>query len=145
MPNVKNTLFFDTGVKTFRINNDQDCTISFNPADSNFFDRLTTAANNIANLTERTEDQLQDIQKLETKCRAEINKIFGEDVCTRIFGETSVCALGSNGYPVAYNFLSAIKDQCETDVKERTAKLKKNTEKYTSGYDDEDVQPAANA
>lgn len=141
MSNNKNALNFDTGIKTFRINNDQDCTISFNPADSNFFDRLTTAAKNISMITD---DADQDDKSLETKYRAEINKIFNEDVCARIFGETSVCALGINGYPVAYNFLSAIKDQCETDVKERTAKLKKNTEKYTSGYDNEDIQSTTN-
>lgn len=142
---ANNSFNFDTGLKTFEINNNPDCTITFNPADAAFFDRLCQAAKNIATATEASEEHdLENYPKMEAKYRTEINNIFGEDICKRVFGLTSVAALGSNGYPVAYNFLMAIKNQCEADIKERTEKLKKNTAKYTDGYENENLQSASN-
>ncbi len=150
---VNNTFDFDTGLKTFVVNNNPDCTITFNPADALFVEKISIAANNIARITEAMDNEekgnVEPIQHIEKACRNELNKIFEYDICTSIFHNVSITALGSNGYPVAYNFLIALKEQCESYVSQRAEKLKENTKKYTSGYvddepdgsHDENIQP----
>jgi len=74
-------------------------------------------------------------KNLDGKMRDILNALFGEDVCTPLFGGMNLFA-SAGGLPVWANLMLAIADEVETsmsgELKKREARIKKYTEKYQS-------------
>ena len=72
-------------------------------------------------------------KNLDGKMRDILNALFGEDVCTPLFGGMNLFASAS-GLPVWANLMLAVADEVEAcmqgELKKREAKISKYTAKY---------------
>lgn len=133
---------FESGVKEYTVNG--TTTIRFNPTDSDFVKRLFDAFDEIdkesdewKNTVTKTGDRNKIFEltaKADKETRAAINGVFGYDVCTDVFGNMNVYALG-DGLPVWVNFCIAIMEECDTAfARERKAtdpRINKYLKKYS--------------
>lgn len=131
-------LNFQTSRKTYTVND--GCEISFDPADIGFVNRLF-------DLMERMEKQQKDepqngenvfaeFARKDREMRAEIDAVFGEPVCEKIFGTTNVFS-PAGGLPLCLNFLLAVIDEVdaasETETKP-SARVEAYLHKYEKKY-----------
>lgn len=131
-------LNFQTGKKTYTVND--GCEISFDPTDIRF-------VNGLFDLFEKLEKH-QDEQPLkpgtafayaaqrDRELRAQIDALFEEPVCEKIFGRTNVLS-PAGGLPVAMNFLLALIDEVDAAAEEETkpsAKVDAYIRKYEQKY-----------
>lgn len=76
----------------------------------------------------------KNVMKTFTACdkeiREQIDFVFGNDVCTVVFGHTN-CMSFAGGQPICMNFLNAIVPVLKKEIKAEQQKSKKNIEKYT--------------
>lgn len=133
-------LNFDTGVRTFTINNDPNRVIQINTTDLGILERLEKAQKNLENLQKEAEikqasntDGLQYsiLGEIDKAIREQINYIFGSDVSTPAFG-TAYCFSTCNGSPIFENFLNALIPEIEKDVTAESKKTQANISKYTN-------------
>lgn len=131
-------LNFQTGRKTYTVND--SCEISFDPADISF-------VNGLFNLFEKLEKQqgkqpqsaenaFAYAARRDKELRAEIDALFDEPVCEKIFGRTNVLS-PSGGLPVAMHFLLALIDEVDAAAEEETkpsAKVDAYIRKYEQKY-----------
>ena len=72
-------------------------------------------------------------KNLDKKMREIINALFGQDVCTPLFGRMNLFA-SAGGLPVWANLMLAIADEVQAsmdgELKKREARIKKYTGKY---------------
>ena len=72
-------------------------------------------------------------KNLDGKMRDILNALFGEDVCTPLFGSMNLFA-SAGGLPVWANLMLAVADEVEAcmqgELKKREAKISKYTAKY---------------
>lgn len=135
-------LNFDTGLITYTVNN--QCEVSFNPADVSFvkrlfatFDNLSKKQENIesANSKEISGSELFDIvDQQEKKMREDIDNIFQTPVCDKIFNNISVYAL-ANGLPLWCNFLMAVIDKVDAALEEEQKLASPRVAKYMAKYE----------
>lgn len=131
-------LNFQTGRKTYTVN--EGCEISFDPADIRF-------VNGLFDLFEKLEKQ-QDEQpqnpenafvyaaQRDRELRTQIDALFEEPVCEKIFGRTNVLS-PAGGLPVAMNFLLALIDEVDAAAEKETkpsAKVDAYIRKYEQKY-----------
>ena len=132
---------FDTGLVTYSINGQTE--ISFNPTDSAFVERLFCAFDT---LDKRQEQYKQEVEKtsnnreifdtarkMDADMREIINDVFGEDICTSLFGHMNVYAM-ADGLPVWANLLLAIMDEIDTTFAREQKQTNTRITKYTSKY-----------
>lgn len=133
-------LNFDTGVRTFTINNDPNRFIQINTTDLGILERLEKAQKNLEHLQKEAEikqasntDGLQYsiLGEIDKAIREQINYIFGSDVSTPAFG-TAYCFSTCNGSPIFENFLNALIPEIEKDVTVESKKTQANISKYTN-------------
>lgn len=131
-------LNFETGRKTYTVNG--NCEISFDPADINFVNRFM-------GLMERMEKQqsepakevgnvFAEFERRDKEMRAEIDEVFGEPVCDKVFGRTNVFS-PAGGLPLCVNFLLAIVDEIDAASEQETKPSEKLTayiQKYEKKY-----------
>ena len=133
-------LNFDTGLVTYKVNG--QCEITFNPADVAFVKRLF---NTFDGLSKRQDDidvengeidgtALFDLaEQREKEMRAEIDDIFGDNVCDKIFGKVSVYAL-AGGLPLWCNFLMAVIDKIDAAIEDEQKLASPRVAKYMAKY-----------
>ena len=73
------------------------------------------------------------VRELDAKMRDVINELFGDDVCTPLFGSVNLFA-SSGGLPLWANLLLAITDEVQSamqgELDKREARIAKYVEKY---------------
>ena len=131
---------FETGLKTFDINGAY--AVTFAPTDLAFIERVYTALDNMDKKQEGYKEQADKAadnevfvlaRKMDSEAREEINAIFGEDVCSAVFGSLNVFTV-ADGFPVWANFLLAIIDQRDGAFAEEKKKTNPRIAKYTAKY-----------
>lgn len=132
-----------TGLVTYTING--NCEISFNPADADFAGRVVGAFEKINDICRKTKlepersvpEFMTTTSKLDTEIRQEIDLLFGEPVCEKVFGRTNVISL-ANGLPIWANFLMAIIDEMDRAItaekKQASPRAKYYIDKYEKKY-----------
>lgn len=137
-------LVFDTGLVEFNVNG--VCTISFNPTDSGFVERLVGAFDvleqkqseyekeaRVAAEKENKKEIFEVARRRDTEMREIIDNVFERPVSADLFGHMNVYAMAS-GLPVWCNFMLAVVDEIDAAIsneqKATGERLKKYTEKY---------------
>ena len=108
-------LNFQVGKKTYTVNDGAE--IHFNPSDINFVNRLFELTNRLEarQKEEVPEDPLDAFKvaaKRDAETRAEIDAVFEEPVCDKVFGTTNLFS-PAGGLPVCINFLMAVIDEID--------------------------------
>lgn len=132
----------NTGTKVEEYNIDGKIVLRFNPADATFvknfnaaFKALAEAQSELAEAAKNADDEtFFDVSAAtNTKLRGILNDLFGEDICTPIWGTMDLTAL-SDGLPLWFNFMMALIDEIDADMENvkdiRSARLDAYLAKY---------------
>lgn len=132
----------NTGAKVEEYNIDGKIVLRFNPADATFvknfnaaFKALAEAQSELAEAAKNADDEafFDASAATNTKLRGVLNDLFGEDICTPIWGTADLTAL-SDGLPLWFNFMMALIDEIDADMKSvkdvRSARLDAYLAKY---------------
>jgi hypothetical protein len=134
-------LTFDNGIVEYDLGG--KVTVRFNPTDVGFIEKLFESFASLDRIQEeirQSKEEISDEKKvyrlaknLDTRMREIINALFGQDVCTPLFGEMNLFA-SAGGLPVWANLMLAIAEEVETcmqgELKQREARIAKYTAKY---------------
>lgn len=138
-----NQLNVSTGLVTYTVNG--NCEISFNPADADLAGRVVGVFEKITDICNNTQlDQeggvsalMAATSKLDAEIRREIDGLFGESTCEKVFGRTNVASL-ADGLPIWANFLMAVIDEMDraiTEAKKRSSpRVQQYIEKHEKKY-----------
>ena len=133
------SISFDTGVCEYDLGG--KVTVRFNPTDVSFLEKLSDSFATLDRIQEEVkreeiteEKDVYNLAKnLDRKMRDIIDALFGEDVCTPLFGEMNLFS-SAGGLPVWANLMLAIADEVQSsmqgELKERENRIRKYTEKY---------------
>lgn len=134
-------LNFDSGLKTFRVND--RCDISFNPTDNNFVTRLYSVFEELDKKQEKRKAEISQhkntkeifavARKYDEEMREMIDDLFVEPICETVFGDMSTFAL-AGGLPVWANFLLAVMDEVDTSFAREQSLTNSRVSKYTNKY-----------
>ena len=133
-------LNFETGLVTYKVNGKTE--ISFNPGDIGFVERLFNTFEGLAARQDSADVENREVsgtelfelaKKRDKEMRTEIDSIFGEPVCDKIFGNVNVYAQ-ADGLPLWCNFLMAIIDEVDASVEKGQLKTSDRVEKYMAKY-----------
>lgn len=134
---------FETGIEEFNLNGQK--TVYFCPTDMNFIETVFRVVETLDQkelvfqkeleaLGEDEEAKVFDLGKAhDQEIREEINGIFGDDICTPVFGTLNVFAL-ADGLPVWANLLFAIIDKLDDKFVAEKEKTNPRLAKYTAKY-----------
>lgn len=135
------SLLIETGVVTYNLND--QCTVSFNPTDTFFAERLFEGFSTLDRKqqeyrnadTERTEnvDVFKLARERDGEMREIINHVFEQDVCTPVFGSMNVYAL-ADGLPLWANLMLAVIDKMDEALTKERKAMNPRVEKYTRKY-----------
>lgn len=130
------SLNFNTNIKKYMINNDENNVISVNTADMGIFERVKKSQQLFADVQEKYKEaekanMIEIMSELDRQVRQQINYIFGSDVCANAFG-TANCISFCNGIPMFVGFLNALLIEVREDMQAEQKKSMENVEKYTS-------------
>jgi hypothetical protein len=134
-------LTFDNGIQEYDLGG--KVTVRFNPTDVGFLEKLSDSFSYLDLIQEEvklSEEEVTDekdvyalAKSLDQKMRDIINALFGQDVCTPLFGEMNLFA-SAGGLPVWANLMLAIAEEVESsmkgELKQREARIAKYTAKY---------------
>ena len=134
-------LSFDLGLNEYDLGG--KVTVCFNPTDVSFIEKLSETFASLDRIQEEIRQSKEKItdekevyrlaKNLDTRMRELINSLFGQDVCTPLFGEMNLFA-SAGGLPVWANLMLAIAEEVESsmqgELKQREARIAKYTEKY---------------
>ena len=132
-------LNFDLGLNEYNLGG--KVTVKFNPTDVSFLEKLSDSFATLDRIQEEVkreeiteEKDVYNLAKnLDRKMRDIIDALFGEDVCTPLFGEMNLFS-SAGGLPVWANLMLAIADEVEAsmqgELEKRNDKIRKYTEKY---------------
>ena len=97
-------------------------TVSFNPTDMNFLERITRAFSELDALREEVRQSHEKIaddrevfpvaRELDGKMRGILNDLFGKEICEPLFGSMNLFAF-SGGLPVWANLMLAVTDEVQ--------------------------------
>lgn len=133
---------FSTGVVERKVNGIRS--IYYNPSDIGFADRLFSLASKVEEIDKKLREKLDkadaaksfDYYRVAEKQKREaVDEVFGAGFCEDVFKGTSVTAslAGDGGTPLE-NFIFAVLDDMDADVRDkldrRSDKINKYTEKY---------------
>lgn len=133
-------LNFDTGLTTYTVNG--KCEISFNPADIAFVKRLFNTFDALAKRQDNVEVESKELggedlfelaEQRNREMREQIDSIFGEPVCDKVFGSQSVYAM-AGGLPLWCNFLMAIIDEVDAAVALQQKQVNPRVQHYMAKY-----------
>ena len=132
-------LNFDLGLNEYDLGG--KVTVKFNPTDVSFLEKLSDSFATLDKIQEEVKrEEISDekdvynlAKNLDEKMRDIINALFGQDVCTPLFGEMNLFS-SAGGLPVWANLMLAIADEVQVsmqgELKQREARIRKYTEKY---------------
>jgi hypothetical protein len=132
-------LNFDLGLNEYDLGG--KVTVQFNPTDVSFLEKLSESFATLDRIQEEVKrEEISDekdvynlAKNLDTKMREIIDTLFGQDVCTPLFGEMNLFA-SAGGLPVWANLMLAIADEVQAsmqgELEKRNDKIRKYTEKY---------------
>ena len=134
-------LKFSDGLEEYRLND--RVTVRFNPTDVGFLEKLSHTFEQLDQLQDevrKSRDSITDdrevfpiVRELDTRMHDVINELFGDDVCTPLFGSVNLFA-SSGGLPLWANLLLAITDEVQSamqgELDKREARIAKYVEKY---------------
>ena len=134
-------LNFDLGLNEYDLGG--KVTVKFNPTDVSFLEKLSDSFQYLDLIQEEVRLSKEEIteekdvynlaKNLDRKMRDIIDALFGQDVCTPLFGEMNLFS-SAGGLPVWANLMLAIADEVQTsmqgELEKRDAKIRKYTEKY---------------
>ena len=134
-------LTFDNGIVEYDLGG--KVTVRFNPTDVCFIEKLSESFASLDQIQEEIRQSKEKItdekevyrlaKNLDTRMRELINSLFGQDVCTPLFGEMNLFA-SAGGLPVWANLMLAIAEEVEScmqgELKQREARIAKYVEKY---------------
>ena len=135
------SLTFDNGIEEYDL--DGKVTVKFNPTDVAFLEKLSDSFASLDLIQEEVKLSQEEItdekdvfnlaKNLDQKMRDIINALFGQEVCTPLFGEMNLFA-SAGGLPVWANLMLAVADEVQNsmqgELKKREARIRKYTEKY---------------
>lgn len=134
-------LNFETGLVEFDLNG--KATVSFNPTDSNFIERLYAT---FEELDRKQEQYKADIEKMADKrkifdyarerdaeMRGMLDDVFGAPVSDALFGGMNVYAV-ANGLPVWCNLMLAVMDEVDSTFAREQKAVNPRIAKYTAKY-----------
>lgn len=134
-------LNFETGLVEFDING--KITVSFNPTDSNFIERLYAT---FEELDRKQEQYKSDIEKMadkrkvfdyakerDTEMRGMIDDVFGAPVSDALFGDMNVYAV-AGGLPVWCNLMLAVMNEVDSTFAREQKATNPRIAKYTAKY-----------
>ena len=134
-------LKFSDGLEEYRLND--RVTVRFNPTDVGFLEKLSHTFEQLDSLQDevrKSRDSITDdrevfpiVRELDAKMRDVINELFGDDVCTPLFGSVNLFA-SSGGLPLWANLLLAIIDEVQTVMKGELDAREKRIAKYVEKY-----------
>lgn len=120
---------FDTGYKTYAINQDESKTITVHVADQNLYKRLqevAVATDDFKNEIGDTEPTFETLESIDKKLKEQLNYAFGSDVSSVVFGDINCFAVANdNGECVLETFLNAFMPIIEEETK-KAAKAQEN-------------------
>lgn len=129
-------LDFQSTRKTYTVNGGEE--ISFDPTDIGFVNRLFELMERLEK--RQNEDNSQDQRdvfakavQMDAEMRAEIDAVFGEPVCHKVFGKTNVLS-PAGGLPVCMNFLLAVIDEVDA-ASEAETKHNPRVDAYIQKYE----------
>lgn len=139
MPNLQVNL----GVEEYSLND--RVTVSFNPTDMAFTERLTKAFEELEALQEKARDLVaaidgddprplfQELRAIDAGMRRAVDRLFDQEVADALFRDVRLYA-ASEGLPVWNNLLLALVDEIDAayrrEKKAMDARIKKYTEKF---------------
>ncbi len=135
-----NNVNLNSTVEEFNVND--KVVLRINPADPEFVTRFNAAFKDLnAAQTEfseavqtATDENFFDIATAaNTKMRKIINELFGEDVCTPIWGTMHLTAI-SDGLPQWFNLMMALVESINNSTKKVTAIRNKRLDAYLAKY-----------
>ena len=132
---------FDLGLNEYDLGG--KVTVKFNPTDVSFLEKLSDSFQYLDLIQEEIKLSREEVtdekdvynlaKNLDAKMRDIINALFGQDVCTPLFGEMNLFS-SAGGLPVWANLMLAIADEVQasmdSELKQREARIRKYTEKY---------------
>ena len=135
------SLTFDSGIEEYDL--DGKVSVKFNPTDVAFLEKLSDSFASLDLIQEEVKLSQEEItdekdvfnlaKNLDQKMRDIINALFGQDVCTPLFGEMNLFA-SAGGLPVWANLMLAVADEVQNsmqgELKKREARIRKYTDKY---------------
>ena len=134
-------LKFSDGLEEYRLND--RVTVRFNPTDVGFLEKLSHTFEQLDLLQDevrKSRDSITDdrevfpiVRELDAKMRGVINELFGDDVCTPLFGSVNLFA-SSGGLPLWANLLLAITDEVQSSMSSELAAREKRIAKYVEKY-----------
>lgn len=137
-------LRFDTGVKEFALNGNENAVVRINPTDANqlksIYDALTRMEGKQNEYESRIKEcgddglkALEVLQDMDKQIRAEIDLLFGVGFSQNAFGMMNLYAYG-DGLPVWFNFIEAVINMFDVKLKEVERERNPRIEKYTKKY-----------
>ena len=134
-------LKFSDGLEEYRLND--RVTVRFNPTDVGFLEKLSHTFEQLDSLQDevrKSRDSITDdrevfpiVRELDAKMRDVINELFGDDVCTPLFGSVNLFA-SSGGLPLWANLMLAITDEVQSALRGELAAREKRIAKYVEKY-----------
>ena len=132
---------FDLGLNEYDLGG--KVTVKFNPTDVSFLEKLSDSFQYLDLIQEEIKLSREEVtdekdvynlaKNLDAKMRDIINALFGQDMCTPLFGEMNLFS-SAGGLPVWANLMLAIADEVQasmdSELKQREARIRKYTEKY---------------
>lgn len=132
---------FSTGVQECVING--KCTVYVNLTDTTFIEAIFNAFDELDELENKMRPEIEKAatgkevfdlaRERDAKSREIVNGIFGEDVCSPIFGKMSINAAG-DGLPLWANMLLAFIDSMDTALAQEKKRTNPRLQKYVDKY-----------
>ena len=123
-----NKISFDNGMKSFTINDDENCVIWFNPSDANIYNRFCEFQNKIKEIIPKINATPECFTETDLIIKKELDVAIGNCISKTVFGNTN-CLSIAGGQPIIVNFLEAIapliKKEIEAEQKASKIKMKK--------------------
>lgn len=137
---------FETGIKEYAINGDENRVIKLNINDPALVERLQSAGNIIDEVTELFSDKnhptFEELIQADKLIRERLEQIFGQDICSIALGKMNCFAFVSPHKYLIQSFLDAFLEEITKEINSlvnaRQITVEKKTDKYISQIKAED-------
>jgi len=131
---------FNTGLKPYIINGDENNIIKINLSDLNIMKRIECILSKLEEMQERYKeiDKLttQQLSELDSEIRRQIDYAFDTDICSHAFGDMNVLS-PINGKPLFMVFFEAFIPILKDDLKSVQPILRPEVQKYIKDENNE--------